>query len=109
MVFTERPNLDNGSSVESGFEPGTLRPQSRDLTTWPPRSVNFAAIIITLERGRKTRKGTRKCKVNREISRLEEFSERRRGKEQAMTRQMSSSVGSSVVHQSACGFLKVVF
>ncbi|GBO05487.1 hypothetical protein AVEN_57977-1 [Araneus ventricosus] len=26
-----------GSSVESGFEPGTLRPQSRDLTTRPPR------------------------------------------------------------------------
>ncbi|GBN39986.1 hypothetical protein AVEN_73269-1, partial [Araneus ventricosus] len=26
-----------GSSVESGFEPGTLRPQSWDLTTRPPR------------------------------------------------------------------------
>ncbi|GBN56985.1 hypothetical protein AVEN_68470-1 [Araneus ventricosus] len=26
-----------GSTVDSGFEPGTLRPQSRDLTTRPPR------------------------------------------------------------------------
>ncbi|GBN72222.1 hypothetical protein AVEN_152516-1, partial [Araneus ventricosus] len=30
-----------GSSGESGFEPGTLRPQSRDLTTKPPRSWRF--------------------------------------------------------------------
>ncbi|GBO37516.1 hypothetical protein AVEN_67709-1, partial [Araneus ventricosus] len=30
-----------GSWMESGFEPGTLRPQSRDLTTRPPRpSIN---------------------------------------------------------------------
>ncbi|GBL72237.1 hypothetical protein AVEN_115206-1 [Araneus ventricosus] len=29
--------IHGGSSVESGFEPGTLRPQSRDLTTRPPR------------------------------------------------------------------------
>ncbi|GBN04576.1 hypothetical protein AVEN_134600-1 [Araneus ventricosus] len=32
--------IHDGSSVESGFEFGTLRPQSRDLTTkppWPPK------------------------------------------------------------------------
>ncbi|GBN51888.1 hypothetical protein AVEN_59515-1 [Araneus ventricosus] len=29
--------IHGGSSVESGLEPGTLRPQSRDLTTRPPR------------------------------------------------------------------------
>ncbi|GBN08304.1 hypothetical protein AVEN_90466-1 [Araneus ventricosus] len=28
--------IHGGSSVESGFEPGTLRLQSRDLTTRPP-------------------------------------------------------------------------
>ncbi|GBM22441.1 hypothetical protein AVEN_221506-1 [Araneus ventricosus] len=32
-----RPVYD-GSSVESGLEPGTLRPQSRDLATRAPRS-----------------------------------------------------------------------
>ncbi|GBL82768.1 hypothetical protein AVEN_106310-1 [Araneus ventricosus] len=26
-----------GSSVQPGFEPGALRPQSHDLATWPPR------------------------------------------------------------------------
>ncbi|GBM71923.1 hypothetical protein AVEN_102951-1 [Araneus ventricosus] len=31
-----RPKHD-GSSVESGFQPGTLRLRSRDLTTRPPR------------------------------------------------------------------------
>ncbi|GBO30006.1 hypothetical protein AVEN_161647-1 [Araneus ventricosus] len=29
--------IHGGSSVESGFEPGTLRPLSRDFTTRPPR------------------------------------------------------------------------
>ncbi|GBL78958.1 hypothetical protein AVEN_48925-1 [Araneus ventricosus] len=29
--------IHGGSSVGSGFESGTLRPQSRDLTTGPPR------------------------------------------------------------------------
>ncbi|GBM10240.1 hypothetical protein AVEN_177504-1 [Araneus ventricosus] len=29
-------HMNGGSSVESGFEPGTLRCQSRDLTTTPP-------------------------------------------------------------------------
>ncbi|GBN85792.1 hypothetical protein AVEN_95172-1 [Araneus ventricosus] len=29
--------IHGGSSVESGLEPGTLWPQSRDLTTRPPR------------------------------------------------------------------------
>ncbi|GBN27546.1 hypothetical protein AVEN_61955-1 [Araneus ventricosus] len=28
--------IHGGSSVESGFEPGALRPQSRDLATRPP-------------------------------------------------------------------------
>ncbi|GBN62883.1 hypothetical protein AVEN_2543-1 [Araneus ventricosus] len=31
--------MHGGSSVESGLEPGALRPQSRDLTTRPPRPV----------------------------------------------------------------------
>ncbi|GBM07264.1 hypothetical protein AVEN_187831-1 [Araneus ventricosus] len=35
-IMCNRPQ-HGGSSVESGFEPGTLRPQSRDLTTRPPR------------------------------------------------------------------------
>ncbi|GBL55905.1 hypothetical protein AVEN_167289-1, partial [Araneus ventricosus] len=44
-----------GSSVESGFEPGALRPQSRDLTTRPTRprktpatvsAPNFQATIV---------------------------------------------------------------
>ncbi|GBM77606.1 hypothetical protein AVEN_165632-1 [Araneus ventricosus] len=29
--------IHGGSSVESGFEPGTLQPQSRNLTTRPPQ------------------------------------------------------------------------
>ncbi|GBM28117.1 hypothetical protein AVEN_176605-1 [Araneus ventricosus] len=29
--------MRGGSSEQSGLEPGTLRPQSRDLTTTPPR------------------------------------------------------------------------
>ncbi|GBM85217.1 hypothetical protein AVEN_251382-1, partial [Araneus ventricosus] len=33
-VACRRPNTD-GSSVESGFEPGTHRPRSRDITTKP--------------------------------------------------------------------------
>ncbi|GBO42928.1 hypothetical protein AVEN_158654-1 [Araneus ventricosus] len=32
--------LHGGSSAESGFEPGTLRPQSRDLTPSPPIITN---------------------------------------------------------------------
>ncbi|GBM89774.1 hypothetical protein AVEN_196283-1 [Araneus ventricosus] len=38
-AYCFRP-IHGGSSVESGFEPGTLRPQSRDLTTRPPRPYN---------------------------------------------------------------------
>ncbi|GBO46323.1 hypothetical protein AVEN_163349-1 [Araneus ventricosus] len=30
--------IHGASSVESGFGPGALRPQSRDLTTRPPRT-----------------------------------------------------------------------
>ncbi|GBN57140.1 hypothetical protein AVEN_187254-1 [Araneus ventricosus] len=43
----------DGSSVESGFEPGTLRHLSRDLTTRPPRpfhkpsETNLKKIIFT--------------------------------------------------------------
>ncbi|GBN31429.1 hypothetical protein AVEN_84786-1 [Araneus ventricosus] len=33
-----------GSSVESGFEPGTLLPQGRDLTTRPPSSYSYLEI-----------------------------------------------------------------
>ncbi|GBL91242.1 hypothetical protein AVEN_195128-1 [Araneus ventricosus] len=33
--------LHCGSSVESGFEPGTLRPQSRDLLTRPPNFIYY--------------------------------------------------------------------
>ncbi|GBL56481.1 hypothetical protein AVEN_211257-1, partial [Araneus ventricosus] len=29
--------MHGGSSVKSGFEPGALRPQSRNLITRPPR------------------------------------------------------------------------
>ncbi|GBN30450.1 hypothetical protein AVEN_255441-1 [Araneus ventricosus] len=35
--LTRNIPIYGGSSVESGFEPGTVRPQSRDLTTRPPR------------------------------------------------------------------------
>ncbi|GBM50095.1 hypothetical protein AVEN_223304-1 [Araneus ventricosus] len=34
-----RPTIKDGSSVESGFEPGTLRSRSRDLTATPPRPI----------------------------------------------------------------------
>ncbi|GBM50700.1 hypothetical protein AVEN_45968-1 [Araneus ventricosus] len=34
--------INGGSSGESGFEPGTLRPQSRDPTTKPPCSSRKA-------------------------------------------------------------------
>ncbi|GBO15125.1 hypothetical protein AVEN_60710-1, partial [Araneus ventricosus] len=30
-------SFHGGSSVESGFEPGTLRLQGRSLATWSPR------------------------------------------------------------------------
>ncbi|GBN72266.1 hypothetical protein AVEN_161408-1 [Araneus ventricosus] len=38
MIERATGPMHGGSSVESGFEPGTLWPRSRDLTTWPPRS-----------------------------------------------------------------------
>ncbi|GBN10529.1 hypothetical protein AVEN_243439-1 [Araneus ventricosus] len=37
-----RPHT-GGSSVESGFEPGNLRSQSRELTTGPPRLPNHTS------------------------------------------------------------------
>ncbi|GBN30195.1 hypothetical protein AVEN_226539-1 [Araneus ventricosus] len=38
MIWRAAGPIHGGSSVESGFEPGAFRPQSRDLTTRPPRS-----------------------------------------------------------------------
>ncbi|GBL93988.1 hypothetical protein AVEN_76707-1 [Araneus ventricosus] len=38
----------DGSSVESGFEPGALLPQSRDLTTRPPRPLKFLKETLTI-------------------------------------------------------------
>ncbi|GBM54148.1 hypothetical protein AVEN_202511-1 [Araneus ventricosus] len=37
MIWRETGPIHGGSSVESGLEPGALRPQSRDLTTRAPR------------------------------------------------------------------------
>ncbi|GBN35405.1 hypothetical protein AVEN_35410-1 [Araneus ventricosus] len=39
--------IHDGSSVESGFEPGTLRFRSRDLTTWPPRPRWHSGVAVT--------------------------------------------------------------
>ncbi|GBO11213.1 hypothetical protein AVEN_63032-1 [Araneus ventricosus] len=38
MIYRATGPIRGGSSVELGLEAGTLRPQSRDLTTRPPRS-----------------------------------------------------------------------
>ncbi|GBO34290.1 hypothetical protein AVEN_166295-1 [Araneus ventricosus] len=40
MIWRAAGPIHGGSSVESGFGPGTLRPQSRGLTTRPPRPSN---------------------------------------------------------------------
>ncbi|GBM46955.1 hypothetical protein AVEN_219600-1, partial [Araneus ventricosus] len=37
MIQSKTVPIHGGSSVESGFKPGTFRPQNRDLTTRPPR------------------------------------------------------------------------
>ncbi|GBL95799.1 hypothetical protein AVEN_722-1 [Araneus ventricosus] len=37
MILRAAGLIHDGYLVRSGFEPGTLRPQSRDLTTRPPR------------------------------------------------------------------------
>ncbi|GBN81585.1 hypothetical protein AVEN_270749-1 [Araneus ventricosus] len=37
MIWRAAGPRHGGSSVEAGFEPGALRPQSRDLTTRAPR------------------------------------------------------------------------
>ncbi|GBO26479.1 hypothetical protein AVEN_270029-1 [Araneus ventricosus] len=39
MIWRAAGPIHGGSSVESGFEPGTLRSQSRYLTTRPPLSL----------------------------------------------------------------------
>ncbi|GBM89893.1 hypothetical protein AVEN_172168-1 [Araneus ventricosus] len=36
MIWRAAGPIHGGSSVEMGLEPGTLLPQSRDLTTRPP-------------------------------------------------------------------------
>ncbi|GBM50046.1 hypothetical protein AVEN_172927-1 [Araneus ventricosus] len=43
--------IHGGSSVESGFEPGTLRPQSRDLTSRPPQPHEPANNMLQGGRG----------------------------------------------------------
>ncbi|GBM04806.1 hypothetical protein AVEN_20237-1 [Araneus ventricosus] len=40
MIYGATGSIHGGSSVESSFEPGTLRPQSRDLTTRLQRPFN---------------------------------------------------------------------
>ncbi|GBO44083.1 hypothetical protein AVEN_113708-1 [Araneus ventricosus] len=37
MIYRSTGPIHDGSSVESGFEPGTLRLRGRDLTTRTPR------------------------------------------------------------------------
>ncbi|GBM28601.1 hypothetical protein AVEN_72175-1 [Araneus ventricosus] len=39
MIWRAAGPIHGGSSVKLGFEPGTLRPQSRGLTTRPPRPM----------------------------------------------------------------------
>ncbi|GBM34437.1 hypothetical protein AVEN_226851-1 [Araneus ventricosus] len=39
--FARNGPIHGGSSVESGFEHGILRPQSRDLTTRSPRPLRY--------------------------------------------------------------------
>ncbi|GBN84389.1 hypothetical protein AVEN_68258-1 [Araneus ventricosus] len=46
IIISNAGPIHGGSSVESGFEPGTLRPQSRDLTTRPPRPC----LVVELRR-----------------------------------------------------------
>ncbi|GBM39263.1 hypothetical protein AVEN_140314-1 [Araneus ventricosus] len=38
MIYSAAGPIHCGSLVKSGFEPGALRPQGRDLTTRPPRA-----------------------------------------------------------------------
>ncbi|GBN94378.1 hypothetical protein AVEN_6967-1 [Araneus ventricosus] len=42
------PIRHGGSSVESCFEPGTLRPQGQDLTTRPPRHLYITGSAVSL-------------------------------------------------------------
>ncbi|GBN59279.1 hypothetical protein AVEN_201957-1, partial [Araneus ventricosus] len=37
MIQRATGPIHSGPSLESGFEPETIQPQSRDLTTRPPR------------------------------------------------------------------------
>ncbi|GBM71729.1 hypothetical protein AVEN_137503-1 [Araneus ventricosus] len=46
MIERATVPINYGSSVESGFEPGTLRPQGRYLTTRPPRPEEETQIEI---------------------------------------------------------------
>ncbi|GBM36533.1 hypothetical protein AVEN_46010-1 [Araneus ventricosus] len=40
MISRTTVPIQDGSSAESGFEPGALRPQSQGPTTRPPRALN---------------------------------------------------------------------
>ncbi|GBN85265.1 hypothetical protein AVEN_142367-1 [Araneus ventricosus] len=59
MIYRATGSIHCGSSVESGFDPGTLRP--RDLTTKPPRLYHSLGIIVVkfLIMGRYQRKTDR--------------------------------------------------
>ncbi|GBN30718.1 hypothetical protein AVEN_162453-1 [Araneus ventricosus] len=43
-VKVQQPHIYGGSSVESGFEPGTFQPRSRDLTTKLARPTSSAEL-----------------------------------------------------------------
>ncbi|GBL73016.1 hypothetical protein AVEN_240232-1, partial [Araneus ventricosus] len=45
-AFIMHDPIHGGASVESGFEPRAIRPQSRDLTTKPPRPMRESNSII---------------------------------------------------------------
>ncbi|GBM47047.1 hypothetical protein AVEN_68367-1 [Araneus ventricosus] len=45
-IWSATGPIHGGSSVESSFDPGTHRPQSRDLTTRPPRSCLRVGISL---------------------------------------------------------------
>ncbi|GBN83948.1 hypothetical protein AVEN_246276-1 [Araneus ventricosus] len=47
MISDATDPIHDESSVESGFEPGTLRSQCRDLTTRPPRPQLILEIKIS--------------------------------------------------------------
>ncbi|GBM33745.1 hypothetical protein AVEN_131648-1 [Araneus ventricosus] len=55
MIYRATGPIHGGSSVESGFEPGTLRPQSLDLSTTPPlkhRNLKSLISVNNINHGR---------------------------------------------------------